>query len=116
MKQKILLTATLLVAIMFNSFAQAPQKFSYQAVARDVSGNVLATTNIGVELKIHDGTAGGSVVYDETFTTATNAFGLFTLQLGGGSVQSGTFAGINWASGAKFLEVGLDASGGTSYV
>ncbi len=37
------------------SLAQAPQKFSYQAVARDATGNPLANTDISVRMNINNG-------------------------------------------------------------
>ena len=41
--------------------AQAPDAFNYQAVARDASGDPLANTSIGIEFKLHQTTAGGTV-------------------------------------------------------
>ena len=96
-------------------FAQVPQTFNYQGIARDASGNVLPARKIGVELSVLDGGPTGTVVYSETFTDTTNAFGLFSMQVGGGTVVSGSFAGINWATGNKYLQTSIDLSGGTSY-
>ncbi len=95
--------------------AQVPQTFNYQGIARDAGGNVLPARKIGVELSVLDGGPTGTVVYTETFTDTTNAFGLFSMQVGGGTVVSGSFAGINWATGNKYLQTSIDLSGGTSY-
>ena len=38
------------------------------------------------------------------------------LQLGTGTVQSGTFSSIDWGNGPYFVETAADVSGGTSYV
>jgi trimeric autotransporter adhesin len=95
--------------------AQVPQTFNYQGIARDGGGNVLPARKIGVELSVLDGGPTGTVVYTETFTDTTNAFGLFSMQVGGGTVVSGSFAGINWATGNKYLQTSIDLSGGTSY-
>lgn len=100
----------------FSSNAQAPQKFSYQAVARDAAGNVLQNQPVGILIQIHDLTANGGILYSETHVDTTNDFGLFTLQIGGGTVTNGTFATIPWSTGAKFLQVEMDATGGTSYI
>ena len=59
-------------------FAQSPQAFKYQAIARDASGTQLASTNLNVRILIHDLTASGMVVYMETHNVITNAFGLFS--------------------------------------
>jgi hypothetical protein len=58
----------------------------------------------------------GTVLYSETQQTTTNSYGLFTLAIGKGTPVTGTFAGINWASGTdKFLKVEIAPAGGVSY-
>ena len=57
----------------------------------------------------------GSAVYEETHTTTSNANGLVTLEIGGGTVVSGTMATINWANGPYFIKTETDPSGGTNY-
>jgi hypothetical protein len=51
-------------------------------VARNSVGNVLVNKTITLRLTIHDATAGGAVVYQESRTTLTNPFGLFNVQVG----------------------------------
>ncbi len=104
-----------LSVISIHSYAQAPQGFKYQSVARNTSGLPIASANIGLRVRIHDQTETGTVVYSETHTAATNAFGVFSLSIGGGTPQTGTFNTIDWGSGAKFIEIEADFSGGTSY-
>lgn len=96
-------------------FAQTPQSFNYQAIARDGSGNLLANKAIGLQLSILDGSATGTVVYAETFSLTTNDLGLFTLGVGTGSVVSGSFSAISWSTGSKYLKTELDPTGGTHY-
>jgi hypothetical protein len=88
---------------------------NYQAVARDVSGNILANQAVGLRLTIEDG-AGGPVLYQERQVPTTNQFGLFTVKLGNGTVLSGTWAGIDWSNGNQWLKVDMDPTGGNSYV
>jgi hypothetical protein len=101
---------------LLSVIAQVPQAFNYQAVARDASGNVLSGQLISLRITILDGSSTGTVVYSETHMANTNQFGLFTLALGKGSVQFGTFNAINWAIGSKYLKVEMDATGGTNYI
>jgi hypothetical protein len=110
-----ILLAFPLLVLPTTLLAQVPQTFNYQGIARDAGGNVLPARKIGVELSVLDGGPTGTVVYSETFTDTTNAFGLFSMQVGGGTVVSGSFAGINWATGNKYLQTAIDLSGGTSY-
>ena len=97
-------------------FAQVPQAVPYQAVARNIAGNLIANQSISVRLSILDGSAAGPVVLQERHTVMTNQFGLFTVNLGQGSLLSGTFPGINWIVNAKYLKVEFDPAGGSSFV
>jgi len=97
------------------AIAQAPQKFNYQGIARNSSGSPLSSTAIGLRLTVHDGSASGTTVYQETFTPTTNAYGLYNVAVGTGTVVTGTFAGINWSTGSKYMQVEIDPAGGTSY-
>ena len=110
---------TSLIAIFLISltvlFAQAPEKFTYQTVVRNASNALVADAEVGVRLSILQGDATGNAVYVETHTATTNANGLLTLEIGGGTVQQGTFAGINWANGPFFLKTETDPTGGSSY-
>jgi len=113
MRPYALLTALLLGTSLL---AQTPEAFNYQGVARDAGGDALANTAIGVQFQLHQGTAVGTVVYSETHSPTTNDLGLFSLEVGNGTPGTGTFAAIDWSAGPYFLEVGLDPTGGSSYV
>ena len=108
-----------LIALLFCSFtilfAQAPQKMSYQAVIRKTDGSLVVNTSVGIKISILQGSASGTASYVETQTTTTNANGLATLAIGGGTPSTGTFAGINWASGTYFIKTETDPTGGTNY-
>jgi len=109
---------TTLIAILFcvvTLFAQAPEKFTYQAVVRNANNSLVANAQVGVRVSILQGSANGSAVYVETQTATTNANGLVTLSIGGGSVQQGTFASIDWANGPFFLQTETDPNGGSNY-
>jgi hypothetical protein len=115
--KKILLHTLALLLVSAAAMAQAPGIFNYQAVARNPVGNALANKNISVRLTVHDGSSAGPSVYSETRTATTNAFGLFNIQVGspGASNVTGTVAGVNWASGSKYLQVEMDPAGGSSF-
>lgn len=107
-----LLGAALLASSMH---AQAPQGFSYQAVARDAFGTAVSGQPIGVQFVLHQGNALGAVVYAETHSTNTNSNGLFTLTVGAGATGTGTFSSIDWSNGPYFLEVAMDVNSSGSY-
>jgi Repeat of unknown function (DUF5907) len=110
----------LFLLILFSSIAygQAPNQINYQGIARNSVGNVLPNKNIAVRLSVHDVSATGYVVYSEIRKVTTSNFGLFNIAIGGpgAASASGTITGINWSSGAKFLQVEVDPSGGANFI
>ena len=108
---------TFLAAILLTAttFAQTPEKMSYQAVVRD-SGDALVTNQaVGMQISILQTTATGTAVYVETQTPTTNVNGLVTLEIGTGSVVSGDFTTIDWSADSYFIKTETDPIGGTSY-
>ncbi len=89
---------------------------NYQAVARNSAGNVLINQSVSVRFNIHDGSAGGPIVYQENQSLTTNQFGLITTFIGSGTATIGTFSSISWSGSTKFLQVELDPAGGGAYV
>lgn len=112
--KKVLLTVGILLGCHLVS-AQAPEKMSYQAVMRNTGGQLLINQNIGVKVSVLQGSSSGTVVYSERLTGTTNTNGLVSLEIGTGTVLSGTFATINWASGNYYLKTETDPTGGTTY-
>jgi hypothetical protein len=103
---------TILAAALFvvTIFGQAPDKFNYQAVLRDASGNVKANTSVNIEISILQGSATGTAVYTETQAATTNTFGLVNLQIGGGTATLGSFSSFDWASGPYFVKISVDGT------
>ena len=95
--------------------AQAPQKFSYQTVVGNASNLLLVEQTVGIKISILQDSANGSAVFAETHAPQTNANGLATLEIGGGSLLSGNFANINWANGPFFVKTETDPNGGNNY-
>lgn len=110
-------TLTLILASLLSSFAfaQAPQGFNYQGVARNTFGTIVTNKAIGIRFTLHNGTPNGTAVYSETKTITTDQYGVFSLVVGAGTPVSGTFNTINWGSGNKYLQVEMDPNGGSSY-
>jgi hypothetical protein len=97
-------------------WAQAPQGIAYQAIARNSGGAVIASQNIALRFSVRSATASGTIVYSETQTATTNALGLFSLFVGKGSPVSGSFSSIDWPAASKFLQVEMDAAGGSAFI
>jgi hypothetical protein len=113
--KKILLSLVAIATISLSSFGQAPEGFKYQAVVRDAGNTILNNQAVGLRMTIQQGSIGGTTVYQETFSLTTNGYGLVNLEIGNGTVVSGTFATIDWSNGPYFIETAADVTGGTSY-
>lgn len=104
-----------ILVIFSTAHAQAPLGIPYQAVARNSSGAVIASTAISVRFTIRNSTATGTLLYRETHTTTTDDNGMFSVNVGQGSPVSGIFTSINWSTNSKFLQVELDPTGSSGY-
>lgn len=111
MKKLFLLLA---IAITLNVSAQAPQKFNYQAIARNPSGAEYDNQALGIRVSILDGSPSGTVVYQESHTVTSNNYGLFSLEIGTGTVIVGSFPAIAWGNGSKYIKTEVDPAGGTN--
>lgn len=110
--RKVLFFALLLLSAV--SFSQAPQFLNYQAIARNAAGTIV-TTQIGIKFEILQGSASGTLVYEETHNITPSSAGVFTAAIGNGSIVMGNFPTINWANSPYFIRVSIDPAGGTSY-
>lgn len=102
-------------AITAHLFAQAPQKMSFQAVLRGSDDLLITTSPVGMRISVLQGSDQGPSAYVETHATNTNANGLAALEIGSGTVVSGSFADIDWTAGPYFLKTETDPAGGTNY-
>lgn len=113
MKKIVLIAALALGTYMVS--AQAPEKMSYQAIVRNASGQLLTNQNVAVRVSVLQGSAAGTVVYSERVSGQTNVNGLVSLEIGSGTVLSGTFNAINWGTNSYYLKTETDPAGGTNY-
>ena len=107
--------ALLLLSSFTILFAQAPQKMNYQSVIRKTDGALVASALVSIKTSILIGSATGTATYVETQTTTTNNNGLATIEIGGGTPVTGTFAAINWGAGSHFIKTEIDPTGGSNY-
>lgn len=98
-------------------WAQSPQKMSYQAVIRNSANELVTLTGVGMQISILQSSAMGGTtsVYVETQTPTSNINGLVSLEVGAGTVISGTFSTIDWAKGPFYIKTETDPAGGTNY-
>lgn len=104
-----------LVTMALTLLSQTPQGFKYQAVVRDNSGEIIANQAIGLKIAILEESATGTVIYVETHSLMSNAYGLINAVVGHGDVTEGDFEAINWGANAYFIQIAMDVEGGTNY-
>lgn len=97
------------------TFAQAPKAIAYQAVIRNSANAAVVNQAVGMQISILQGSASGNAVYVETQTPTAGANGLVSIQIGAGTVITGSFADINWGGGTYFIKTETDPTGGTNY-
>jgi len=106
------MAATLIVA-----HAQVPNKFNYQAYARNSLGQAIPNANIKLRFSLADGSSGGSIVYSETRSVTTSSIGMFSVVIGsaGAISTTGNLANVNWGNASKYLKVEIDPAGGNNF-
>jgi hypothetical protein len=102
------LITVLFFLVGFVAMAQTPQKFNYQAVARDKNGQPLANQQVAIEIIIKQN---NNAVFTEKQTSQTNDFGLITLEIGSKTPLST----IIWSKGSLTMDVKIDPNGGSNF-
>jgi hypothetical protein len=100
-------------------FVIAQDGINYQGAATDNNGDELINQNITLRASIISGSVNGNLEWEETHSTSTDQFGLFSVVIGQGTNTSNgstsNFDNMDWGSGNHFLKIEMDASGGTNY-
>ncbi len=113
--KKIIFSIALTLHISALIFAQAPQKFSYQAVIRNASNQLIGNQIVGLKVSIIQGSPSGNSVFSELHAPLTNSNGLISIEIGGGSPINGNINSIDWANGPFFIQTETDIDGGNNY-
>ncbi|MBN2764269.1 MAG: hypothetical protein JXR41_14340, partial [Bacteroidales bacterium] len=100
---KKLFTHLAFMFLVINLFAQAPEIIGYQAVIRDSANALIVDTKINMRIQIIQGSESGTVVFEEGQKVKTNANGLISINIGTGTVVSGTIGSIDWSDGPYFI-------------
>ena len=113
--KKLLLVFSFMILSLATLFAQAPQKMSYQAVVRNANSELVKNHSVSARITILQGGVSGTPVYVENHSVMTNSNGLMTLEVGDGTVVSGSMEAINWGNGPFYMKSEIDPEGGISY-
>jgi hypothetical protein len=91
-----------------------PNKFNYQSVIRDSTGQLVVNQPVGLRISLQRGPQMTNL-YVETHLINTNSNGLLTTIIGSGQPMMGLMDSIDWALGNVFIKTEIDPTGGTNY-
>ena len=114
-KSIFLLCMWLFAACFLHAQDKMPQAISYQAVARDAQGKVVAQKPIGIQVEILKGSTTGTVVFSETHSLTSSKTGTVNFLIGQGTCKTGTFSSVDWGADTYFLQLSMDLNGGSNY-
>lgn len=115
MKNLLLFISALIITC--SSWAQSPEKLSYQAVIRNAEGALVKSQEVGIQISILAGSVYGASVYVEKQTATTNENGLLSIEIGSeeATVLNGDFSQIDWSSDKYLIKTETDPEGGVNY-
>jgi hypothetical protein len=115
--KKILLLTILSFSILISFAQHVPQGMKYQAVARNITGDVIANQPISLKINLVTGQGSSSTIYySEIHSVTTNQLGLFTLTIGEGEVEKGNFSSIPWSTEDIWMQVAIKDHGKADFV
>ncbi len=108
----ILKTLLCTLCICLSSYAQETQKnyINYQGVANEATGDAIINTPISIQIALKFGSPSAVASYLETHSVTTDANGVFSLQIGNGTVVSGNYNTLNWGTMASYITVWLNGA------
>src|SRR5688572_10144136 len=115
MKKVIQLTVLFLLCCSAIYAQNVPQGMKYQAVARNLSGNVIANGEISLKISLLTGSKASTVHYSEVHTITTSPLGLFSLVIGEGKAEKGAFSTVPWSTDDVWMEVSIKEKGSSTF-
>lgn len=97
MKKIIICIITIMLVAPCIMAQTTPQGMKYQAIARDLNGEIMPDQPIELRMTLRSNDNTTMDHYIETHSAITNKLGLFSLVIGRGDVQLGTFKDIPWS-------------------
>lgn len=103
--------ALLIITFSFQTYAQLPEAFNYQATIRAESGEILTNSNINFKVTIYEG-QGVVDPFIETHFVSTDDLGHVNFIVGYGQAIEGDISQIDWSIGNYYLQIELDTGQG----
>jgi hypothetical protein len=87
----------------------------YQAIARDLSGEILSNQEASLIVNLHSNNNSGKNYYSEEHTITINQFGLFSLVIGEGKKSNGNFKNIPWSDDDIWMQISIKYGNDSNY-
>ena len=102
------LVGVVLMLTTTSSFGQSSPSIFFQAVAKDANNNLAANKSIFIQTSILDNATSTTPLLIEQFSTSTDDYGMFGVNVGGGTRVGGSTANIqsiDWSNPSKYLNI-----------
>lgn len=113
---KKLLWSVIISALSLSLYAQNPPSFNYQAILRFADGNPITDRDISVRISILENSETGQVIFSEFHDVHTSPLGLLSIEIGAGTLLSGSLSSARWGESTYYLKTEVDQNGGSSYI
>jgi hypothetical protein len=107
MKKTLQLTVICLLLAAAGYAQNVPQGMKYQAVARNLAGNLIGDQEINLKINLVANGNPSVVYYSEVHRVITSSLGLFSLVIGEGKAEKGAFAKVPWSTDEIWMEVSI---------
>jgi len=109
MKKIILFSIFILCCSSTLLHAQVPGGIMFQAVARDVNGNIASERNIHIKVNIQTDNNSNTSVYSEIFEVISSKEGIFSVVIGNGNWLSGanSIIDLDWNNNIYYLNLNV---------
>ncbi len=116
MRKLSLILLFIITAITCSLAQSSPHGMKYQAVARDMKGEILANSKIELRITLHStSNLKNDTHYSEIHTITTSDLGLFSIAVGDGMRESGNFEAIPWSILNIWMEIQIKSKGETKF-
>lgn len=104
-----------LSSLISAQFATNFRTISYQAILRDVNGELLKNQQVSVRVSLIANEINNPEMFTERHVVQSNENGLLSLEIGGGTYVSGLAYGNIYFGQPMFVKTEIDPAGGTNY-
>lgn len=104
----------MVISLISNMMLKAqvlPEGMNYQAVARNLRGEILANQPIALKVKLFSVANEKKEYYTENHDVVTSATGVFSLIIGKGKPEIGSYSAIPWSNENIWMEVAIKSKG-----